>query len=133
MKKVVVAKRDHVDWDATFVSVKDVSSGGLADETIGFMDRDHEFEPSDLVGDLYVPVDLFRDLSAGFVYNDLALYPFFQEIRQIIEQGTSRKGVFRLRRMFVDSVSDDRITGDLVVLKGLFGEAKHIHVKRSRA
>ncbi|MFS0673956.1 hypothetical protein [Ornithinibacillus sp. 179-J 7C1 HS] len=73
----------------------------------------------ELVGDIYV-------------YHELAVLPFFQEIRGQIEEDGGSKGVFRFRRVFENVEASAVISSDLCVLESIFDIPENMVIKRSR-
>ncbi len=63
------------------------------------------------------------------IYFELENYPFYQQSKEIINQGRNFKGVFRFRRTVTTAEDQSLFVGDLYVLAGLLGEPEDVHVK----
>ena len=137
MEVTIVADLQQIDWDATFAKVKIAENLQTvkASHPILLVDEAQITNLPSEKENLYLPVRRLNESAEGmkgFVYFDLALYPFFQEARKIILNSEQLQGVFRLRRTFAHDVNEEQIAGDLFVLEKIFGDAKQIHVKHSR-
>src|SRR5690625_4754835 len=135
-QKVVVAHLNQIDWQSTFAETKTVDAAEqiVGDSEIFLVDvTNHSFLSSN-EGQTYLPVSALeqhRQTENAYLYNDLELYPFYQEAKSIITQADSRKGVFRLRRVFPEKTNDYYIAYDLLLLEEIFGEPEQIFVKRT--
>lgn len=129
MGKVVIVNLEKVKLDREVVRSLD----GVGDHLV-LMDW-HDVSWDELgEHDVFIPASLQdSDISdQAFIYHELALYPFFQEIKaKIIEDG-SLTGVFRYRRVVNELVNNALISSDLCVLESIFGQPKSLVVKRSK-
>ncbi|MBC5638014.1 MULTISPECIES: hypothetical protein [Ornithinibacillus] len=128
MVKVVIANLKKVQLDREVVRSLD----GVSDQAV-LMDW-HDVSWDELgEHDVFVPASLLDSIvnDQAFIYHELSLYPFFQEIKaRIIEDG-SPSGVFRFRRVVDEAVNSAIITSDLCVLESIFGQPGNLVLKRS--
>lgn len=137
MKKLIVANQEQINWDATFVEpvVIDEVEGQILPDNLQMIDQASLSRIPAPFEAVYLPVeelDKVENHEQAYVYCDLTLYPFFHEVKNIMQENDSKKGVCRVRRTFSDDVNDMRIAGDIFVLNELFGEPEHIFVKRAK-
>lgn len=132
---VIFSRLDQVDWDTTHQKVV----------ALNHVDELNEHKEGTFllpVGEnlstttdyhVFIPVnDLAKyDHESVSVYFDLEIYPFFQKAKEVIEQETERRGVFRFRRMVNENTGLSLLAGDLYVLAELFGEPENISIKKT--
>ncbi|WP_077297837.1 hypothetical protein [Virgibacillus pantothenticus] len=73
----------------------------------------------------------FLTAKEMYVYFDLAAYPFFQKLQQIIEADVKKKGVLRLHRATKQQAFFPVCKEDILVCTYLFGEVCNLYVKHS--
>lgn len=73
----------------------------------------------------------FLTAKEMYVYFDLAAYPFFQNLQQIIEADVKKKGVLRLHRAMKQQAFFSVCKENILVFTYLFGEVCNLHVKHS--
>lgn len=79
-----------------------------------------------------VEAEKFLAAKEIYVYFDLAAYPFFQKLQQIVEADVKKKGVLRLHRAMKESEIFSISKEDILVCTYLFGEVSDLYVKQSK-
>lgn len=84
---------------------------------------------------VYIPVEKLTVENQGIrglhVYFDLETYPFYQKVKEIIEQADNPKGVFRFRRMAMKHSDDGLFSSDLYILSALLGRPQDIKMRQT--
>lgn len=65
------------------------------------------------------------------IYMDLESYPFYQQVKNIIQKSETKKGVLRYWRMCKEDINLSLLIEDIFVISSLFGDPEKIHLEHT--